>query len=162
MSNEMNDPRVAQLVAELDLHPHPEGGWFRETYRAPASPDGVRAASTAIYFLLSDQSHSRFHRIDADEGWHHYEGDPVRVHILDQSGYRWVDVGPLDGSGVAPQTIVPADAWFAAEVLVGPHGYSLVGCTVAPAFEFERFELAQAAELMVRYPEHAALIERLC
>ena len=162
MSNKTDDPRVVHLVAELELHPHPEGGWFRETYRGPSSPAEGRGASTAIYFLLSYQRHSRFHRIDADEGWHHYEGDVVRIHILDHLGYRWVDVGPLDGSGVAPQAMVPANAWFAAEVLVGPYGYSLVGCTVAPAFEFERFELAHAAELVVHYPEHAALIERLC
>ena len=162
MSTQHDSPRVSQLVEALSLHPHPEGGWFRETYRGAPSLPHERSTSTAIYFLLSQSQHSRFHRIDADEGWHHYEGDVVRVHILDESGYRWVDVGPLDGAGVEPQAMVPAGAWFAAEVLEGDQGFSLVGCTVAPGFEFEHFELATSAELKMHYPEHSLIIDRLC
>lgn len=113
-----------------------------------------------IYFLLSSQDRSRFHRIDADEGWHHYEGDPVRVHILDRGEHRWLDIGPLHEE-IKPQGVVPAGVWFGAEVLAGAHGYALVGCTVAPAFEFSRFELAERGALLSEAPEHSVIIERL-
>ena len=168
--------RVQVLIDTLGLSPHPEGGWYRETYRgAPSGAStsarersgesqsrdkSARGASTMIYFLLSSQDRSRFHRIDADEGWHHYEGDPVRVHILDRGEHRWLDVGQLDGE-VTPQGVIPAGVWFGAEVLAGAHGYALVGCTVAPAFEFSRFELAERSTLLSEAPKHGVIIERL-
>ena len=154
--------RMSKLIEQLNLQPHPEGGWFSETYRGPATQVGARAVSTAIYFLLSRHQHSRFHRIDADECWHYYEGDPVRVHILDKNGYRWIDVGPVDNQGRKPQAIVPARAWFAAETQSHDFGFSLVGCTVAPGFEFDYFELATADALKAAYPNYALLIDRLC
>ena len=162
MSSQLHTPRVQQLIDQLQLQSHPEGGWYRETYRTVMDQDGDRASSTAIYFLLSQSQHSRFHRIDVDEGWHHYEGDPIRIHILDGSGYRWVDLGPLNDAGRAPQVFVPAGAWFAAEVCVAEQGFALVGCTVAPGFDFAHFELAVAEDLTASHPEHTALINRLC
>lgn len=152
--------RVQQLIETLKLTPHPEGGWYRETYRASPEKPESRPASTCIYFLLSSETRSKFHRIDADEGWHHYEGDTVRVHLLSGREHTHLDVGSLSASA-EPQAMVPAGLWFGAEVLPGPHGYALVGCTVAPAFDFNRFELADPDQLIKSMPEHRELIERI-
>ena len=152
--------RAQELIDRLGLLSHPEGGYYRETYRGETVAGCDRGTSTMIYFLLTSDDKSHFHRIDADEGWHHYEGDPIRVHVLDQGEHRWVDVGRLDEE-LRPQALVPAGLWFGAEVLVGSHGYALVGCTVAPAFEFSRFELAERERLLEVYPSHRDLIERL-
>ena len=156
----MSIPMRAQaLVKSLKLQPHPEGGYYRETYRGAPSAEGGRSTSTMIYFLLCADDRSCFHRIDADEGWHHYEGDPVRIHILEQEKYRWIDVGRLEGE-CAPQAMIPAGLWFGAEVLTGPHGYALVGCTVAPGFEFSHFELAERELLINSVPKYKQIIER--
>ena len=152
--------RARSLISRLKLEAHPEGGWFRERYRAEVTSEGERAASTAIYFLLTEGSSSKLHRIDADEGWHHYEGDPIRVHMLEGDEHSSFDLGPL-AEGQEPQGLVPAGRWFGAELLPGAHGYALVGCTVAPAFEFSSFELANRGALLSRYPEHSELIRRL-
>ena len=152
--------RAQALIDQLDLKPHPEGGYYRESYRGAPPAGSARGASTMIYFLLGAGERSRFHRIDADEGWHHYEGDPIRVHILEQSAHRWIDLGRLE-AGITPQALVPAGLWFGAEVLSGPHGYALVGCTVAPAFDFAQFELAEREALIAAAPAHRAVIERL-
>jgi len=152
-----------ERIRQLELLRHPEGGWYRETYRASARVQlggQDRAASTSIYFLLASGEVSNFHRIDADEQWHHYEGAALRLHILDDSGLRQLDVGPLDTPGARPQCWVPAGAWFGAEVL-SDDGYALVGCTVAPGFEFASFELANRPELLARWPAHRDVIERL-
>ena len=152
--------RARSLIDQLQLIAHPEGGWYRERYRAPVSSADERAASTSIYFLLTEGERSKLHRIDADEGWHHYEGDPVRVHSIDRGQHRWFDVGPLL-EGREPQGFVSAGLWFGAELLLGANGYALVGCTVAPAFDFRSFELASQAELLRAYPQHEPLIRRL-
>ena len=156
---ELND-RTQLLIKALKLTRHPEGGWFKETYRAALINDSNRAASTAIYFLLSACDISHFHRIDADEAWHHYEGDPIRVHILDDMGYRTLEIGPWSTEGIEPQGVVPAGAWFCAEVIRGHAGYALVGCTVAPGFEFASFELAKSDALIRQWPSNRELIER--
>lgn len=129
---------AAQVIARLDLKPHPEGGHFRETFRDPRTIDG-RAASTAIYFLLARGERSHWHRIDAVEMWHHYAGAPLILRIADDTGQREVRLGPDLASGEHPQAIVPAQAWQAAETA---GDWTLVGCTVAPGFEFSQFELA--------------------
>ena len=152
--------RVKTLIKELDLLPHPEGGYYRETYRSSVLVEGERSVSTMIYFLLTSDDRSSFHRIDTDEGWHHYEGDTIRIHILDQDDHRWVDVGRFEKE-VTPQALIPAGLWFGAEVLPGSHGYALVGCTVAPGFEFSHFQLAEKDELMMKTPEHKSIIEQL-
>ncbi len=157
----MSKNSIADARAEaLGLTRHPEGGWYKETYRAEHSVGEGRAASTAIYFMLAAGETSALHRIDADEVWHHYEGESLRIHVFDEQGYHSLLLGSLDTPGAAPQHVVRAGAWFGAEV-VGEHGHVLVGCTVAPGFEFEHFELAVQAEMLERWPQHSGVIRRL-
>lgn len=129
---------AAQVIAKLDLKPHPEGGHFRETFRDQHAVGG-RAASTAIYFLLARGDRSHWHRIDAVEMWHYYAGAPLILRIADDAGQRALRLGPDLGAGEQPQAVVPAHAWQAAETA---GDWTLVGCTVAPGFEFSQFELA--------------------
>jgi predicted cupin superfamily sugar epimerase len=135
------------LIRRLALQPHPEGGYYRETYRAAGAvtrADGKRlAASTAIYYLLCDGAWSTWHRIRADELWHFHAGAPLHVHVLaPDGGYRRLRLGnALADEGAEFQGVVPGGSWFAAE-LAEPGGYALAGCTVAPGFEFSEFELA--------------------
>ncbi|HEX2575066.1 MAG TPA: cupin domain-containing protein [Aquihabitans sp.] len=131
-----------QLIERLGLAPHPEGGWYRETWRdAPA--DGGRGAGSAIYFLLAAGERSHWHRVDAAEAWHHYAGDPLELAIADGDHHSvtvlGTDLGTDLAAGREPQAVVPARAWQAARP-TGP--WALVGCTVAPAFDFAGFELA--------------------
>ena len=127
------------VIARLGLQPHPEGGHYRETYRdAPA--DGGRGAATAIYYLLRAGEVSRWHRIDAIEIWHWYAGAPLALSISTEGGaIETHALGPDLAAGQRPQAIVPAGAWQSA---VSTGDWSLVGCTVSPAFEFAGFELA--------------------
>jgi predicted cupin superfamily sugar epimerase len=132
-------PAVADIIARLELKPHPEGGHYRETFRdARTDPDG-RALSTAIYFLLARGERSHWHRIDAMEIWHYYAGSALILQIADDRDQRGVRLGPDLTAGELPQAIVPAQAWQAAE---STGDWTLVGCTVAPGFDFEKFELA--------------------
>jgi predicted cupin superfamily sugar epimerase len=132
---------AADIVRLLDLAPHPEGGHFRETFRDHRRVDGGRSASTAIYFLLARGERSHWHRIDAIEAWHFYAGAPLLLETAAGAGtaVTRVKLGPDLTAGERPQAIVPPGAWQAAESL---GAWTLVGCTVAPGFEFERFELA--------------------
>jgi uncharacterized protein len=132
---------AADIVRLLDLAPHPEGGHFRETFRDHRLFDGGRSASTAIYFLLARGERSHWHRIDAVEAWHFYAGAPLLLETAAGEGtaVTRVKLGPDLAAGERPQAIVPPGAWQAAESL---GAWTLVGCTVAPGFEFERFELA--------------------
>lgn len=131
-----------RLIALLDLQPHPEGGYFRETFRdcgpAPAGRDGNpgRAHSTAIYFLLKAGQASRWHRVDAAETWHFYRGAALELKI----GRQVIVLGPELENGQQPQAVVPPGEWQAARSL---GEYTLVGCTVAPGFEFAHFEMAE-------------------
>lgn len=130
---------AAEVIARLGLAPHPEGGHFRETFRDTRStPDG-RAFSTAIYFLLAAGERSHWHRVDAVETWHHYAGDPLILSIVDDGERRDITLGPDLVAGQFPQAIVPRNAWQAARSL---GAWTLVGCTVAPGFEFSGFTLA--------------------
>ena len=132
---------AAEVVRRLDLSPHPEGGHFRETLRDHRRIDGGRAASTAIYFLLARGERSHWHRIDAVEVWHFYAGAALLLETAasDRATVARVTLGPDLAADERPQAIVPAGTWQAAESL---GIWTLVGCTVAPGFEFERFELA--------------------
>jgi len=131
---------AADVVRLLDLVPHPEGGHFRETFRDPAADPGGRGASTAIYFLLADGEVSAWHRVDATEIWHWHAGAPILLDISEPGGQRSrIRLGPDLAGDERPQGIVPANAWQSARTL---GAWTLVGCTVAPAFEFGRFELA--------------------
>jgi predicted cupin superfamily sugar epimerase len=130
---------AADIIARLELKPHPEGGHYRETFRDPHSEAAGRAFSTAIYFLLARGERSHWHRIDAVEVWHYYAGDALILHIADDSGQRRIRLGPDLAAGEMPQAIVPPQAWQAAETT---GDWTLVGCTVAPGFDFSKFELA--------------------
>jgi uncharacterized protein len=128
----------------LDLEPHPEGGRYRETFRDTATvgfgADPARAASTAIYFLLRAGEVSRWHRVDASEVWHWYAGAPLSLTLADAQGRCGIRLGPDLAAGQRPQAVVPAGAWQQAASL---GDWTLVGCTVAPGFQFAGFELAQ-------------------
>jgi hypothetical protein len=149
---------AAALIARLGLAAHPEGGYYRETYRSPANvetPRGTRSAFTSILFLLTRDSFSAFHRIASDEAWHFYRGDPIAIEILERDGsHRRVELA----AGGPWQTVVPAGAAFASH---GLGDYALVGCDVAPGFDFADFELCDRDALASAYPAHAELIERL-
>lgn len=173
--NSLHDVAAARLIELLGLQPHPEGGYYRETYRSGArvqAAAGARSVSTAIYYLLEAPAHSAWHRIAADEMWHFYAGDRLDVHVLEEDGrLTTLRLGyPLVDPDCGFQAVVPAGRWFAAELGRVPDGqragngaspFALVGCTVAPGFEFSEFELADCAALMARYPQHVSIIRRL-
>lgn len=142
------------MVRRLGLRPHPEGGYYAETFRSPLRltlPDGrVRSASTAIHYLLPPDAWSTWHRVRADEVWHHYDGAALRLHRL--------GVGDVVLDRRTPQAVVSAGVWQAAEPIGGA---TLCGCTVAPGFEFEDFELGGTERLVREFPAEAALIRRL-
>ena len=159
--------RIEDLVENLGLVPHPEGGYYRETYRADGSfdlsnntdYDGERNYATAIYFLLTEGNFSAWHRIKQDEVWHFYSGSPLAVHAISQEGeYSKTLLGQSTGKGEVFQYVVPGGHWFASESL---GAFSLVGCTVSPGFDFKDFELAKREELQVLFPEHRRIIEDL-
>jgi uncharacterized protein len=134
------EPTAADIIARLELRPHPEGGYYRETFRDCRADAQARACSAAIYFLLSRGDRSHWHRIDAAEVWHYYAGSALSLQIAHDGCTRHsVKLGPDLAGGERPQAIVPASAWQCAETT---GDWTLVGCTVAPGFEFANFELA--------------------
>jgi predicted cupin superfamily sugar epimerase len=157
-------------IKKLNLLPHPEGGYFRQTYRADLvilrealTPNftGARAASTAIYFLLDAENFSAFHRIRSDELWHFYAGNSLEIHVIDPNGtYSRLLLGNNPDAGESFQAVVKAGCWFASRVQ-NPKSFALVGCTVAPGFDFEDFELAKRFYLSQLFPQHKCLIEDL-
>jgi uncharacterized protein len=158
-------------IEKLELTGHPEGGYFKENYRAKeqiapqALPERFKSArdfSTAIYFLLEGNDFSAFHRIKQDELWHFYQGGPLLVHVIAPNGeYSQLKVGSNFEQGEQFQAVVKAGSWFASE-LADKSSFALVGCTVAPGFDFEDFELAEAQKLAKEFPRHEPLIRRLC
>jgi uncharacterized protein len=133
---------AAEVIACLELRPHPEGGYYRETFRDSRADAQGRACSTAIYFLLTRGEPSQWHRIDATEIWHYYAGSSLTLSIAHEGcAPHMVRLGPDIARGERPQAIVPASAWQTAETT---GDWTLVGCTVAPGFEFAKFELAPA------------------
>jgi predicted cupin superfamily sugar epimerase len=132
---------AAEVMRLLELEPHPEGGHFRQTFRDELTVAGTRAASTAIYFLLARGERSRWHRIDTVEIWHYHAGAPLELQIAASaaSAVERLTLGADLASGARPQAIVPARAWQSAQSL---GDWTLVGCTVAPGFEYGRFEMA--------------------
>jgi len=153
------------------MQPHPEGGWYKETYRAdeqveaahlPARFRGSRSFSTAIYFMLEGHHFSAFHRIKSDEVWHFYEGGPLHVYVINEQGnLQIIKLGRNPDEGEVFQGVVMAGCWFASRPCSGT-AFSLVGCTVAPGFDFTDFELAKGEELSQQYPQHTELIMELC
>lgn len=157
-------------IEKLNLQHHPEGGWFAETYRAkeiiahealPEQYNGARSISTAIYFLLTSDEFSAFHRLKSDEIWHFYTGSTVVVVTIDSKGQRKdMRLGGNPERGDSFQAILPAGVWFGAYV-EEPTAFVLVGCTVAPGFDFADFELAQRDDLLRLFPKHGDIIRRL-
>jgi len=131
---------AADIIARLELRPHPEGGHYRETFRDAGSDAQGRSRSTAIYYLLRRGERSHWHRIDAVEVWHYYSGAALTLQIANEGcGPHTIKLGPDVAAGERPQAIVPIDAWQSAE---STGDWTLVGCTVAPGFEFAKFEMA--------------------
>jgi uncharacterized protein len=161
---------AAYWIDRLGLTRHPEGGWFRETYRSqeeiardalPARFTGARSFATAIHFLLTGDDFSALHRIASDELWHFHAGSALVIHIIASDGsYRVERLGSDPEQGEQFQVVVEAGAWFGAEV-IAPDGYALVGCTVAPGFDFADFEMGGREELLAIYPHCAEAINRL-
>jgi predicted cupin superfamily sugar epimerase len=161
--------KAKDIIQQLNLQPHPEGGYFRETYRSsgeiPAQAlssdyQGNRNYSTAIYFLLTSEKFSAFHRIKQDEIWHFYDGSPVRIHMISEDGkYSSVVVGRDLSADQVPQYVVEGGVWFAAEV-VENNTFSFVGCTVSPGFDFQDFEMPSRQELVEMYPDLEAVIKK--
>jgi hypothetical protein len=169
-------PRVAEIIASLGMQPHPERGYYVETYRAAAAvtapadlrreQPASRSAGTAIYFLVTRaQPATHLHRLLSDEIFHLYEGGPLDVLRLreEADGRRHGEVARLGlglAAGERPQLVIPAGTWFAAELAAGA-SHCLIGCTVAPGFDFADFELAAGPELAQRFPAHAERIARM-
>jgi predicted cupin superfamily sugar epimerase len=157
-------------IQNFGLQPHPEGGYFKETYRSkelinqdclPEKFEGDRNISTAIYYLLERGNFSAFHRIKSDECWHFYAGETLLVHIITTSGsYTCIKLGNRINEGEMFQYVVPAGAWFAAEP-AATTSFAFVGCTVAPGFDFEDFEMADKRTLLNHYPLNSDVINRL-
>ena len=160
---------VTDIIETLELQPHPEGGYFRETYRSdeiipqealPSVFDGSRNYSTSIYYLLQSGDFSAFHKIRQDEIWHFYLGSPVELYMISETGLLTKTIVGNDvGNGQVPQFIVPKDYWFAAFVKE-KNSYSLVGCTVAPGFDFRDFTMASRKALIELFPKHQDIITR--
>jgi predicted cupin superfamily sugar epimerase len=160
-----------QLIQQYDLQPHPEGGWYKETYRSgeyisgDALPErfaGNRAFSTAIYFLLEQGNFSAFHKIKSDECWHFYAGYPLLIYVLQPHGHlNIIQLGQDILAGQVFQFTVPANCWFASRPAEGSR-FCFVGCTVAPGFDFADFEMADSNTLSAIYPGHETTISNLC
>jgi predicted cupin superfamily sugar epimerase len=158
-------------IEKYGLSPHPEGGYYAETYRAtenvphealPGRFTGDRSFSTGIYFLLESQNFSAFHRIKADEMWHFYAGEALDIFVIDQETgqLQIIKLGNNPENGETFQAVVPAGAWFGSRP-AKDSAYALVGCTVAPGFDFADFEMAERAALQMQFPELTQIIQEL-
>jgi predicted cupin superfamily sugar epimerase len=157
-------------IQKLELKPHPEGGSYRQTYQSdlvlpkeslPPNFTGSRTAATAIYFLLEAENFSAFHRLRSDELWHFYLGGALLVHVIEADGrYFEIQLGSDPEAGEVFRAAVKAGCWFASQVKDGK-SFALVGCTVAPGFDFEDFELARREQLVKSYPQHRELIDQM-
>jgi predicted cupin superfamily sugar epimerase len=161
---------AAFYIKHLGLQPHPEGGYYKETYRSegvvPATAlkdfPGERNYSTAIYYLLEHGDFSAFHKIKSDECWHYYAGDTLLIHVLyNDKNYWCIQLGAAIDKDELLQFVVPANTWFAAEC--GANSQFVVsGCTAAPGFDFSDFEMADKVNLLSAFPDQKELIDRLC
>lgn len=166
----MSDRNAEYWIQTLKLTPHAEGGAFAETYRSgfifrksdlPSGFQGDRNASTAIYFLLKEGQYSAFHRIASDEMWHFYAGSPLKIYEIRKNGALIVHVlGNDPEKGQTFQCLVEAGSWFGSRNET-PGSFTLCGCTVAPGFDFEDFELASGRQLSQEYPQHSEIIAAL-
>ena len=156
-------------IRELNLQPHPEGGYFREAYRSeektedlPERYNGARCFATSIYFLVKADKFSAFHRIKSDETWHFYSGSPLKVYILHgRNEIQEVLLGKDPFKKEVLQYTIRRGEWFAAKAEM-ESGFSLTGCTVAPSFEFDDFEMGEYEKLSVIFPSHTLLLKKFC
>lgn len=158
-----------QWISSLNLKPHPEGGYFKEVYRSDeiinnTSLDtrylGIRSVSTSIYFLLDGNQFSAFHKIKSDELWHFYDGSAIKIYIISEDGNLVMKkLGIALEENEVPQIVISKNHWFAAEA-IDKNSFSLVGCTVAPGFDFNDFELGKKKDLINKYPEHKEIIKK--
>lgn len=159
--------KVEKIIKELGLIPHPEGGYYKSTYRSKgeinknslhSDYNGNRNYSTCIYFLLTSETFSAFHKIKQDEIWHFYDGSPIVLHTISEIGkHSEFIIGRNLAEGQTPQLIVPGNNWFAAKI-TNKDDYALVGCTVSPGFNFDDFILPKRTELILKFPQHKKLI----
>ena len=155
-----------KLIQTLDLKPHPEGGFYKETYRGSSVIEvgnhKMRNTSTAIYYLLKDEDKSHFHKVLSDEIWLYHQGETIEIYEMDNSGNLIIHHLGIDiQNGEVPQIVIPKNHWFAAKIK-NHIGYCLVSCIVAPGFEFEDFVLANKQDLLIQYPQHLDVIEQMC
>ena len=155
---------VSEIIDELGLVAHPEGGYYKRMYESVVEVEiegRKRPCCTGIYYLLTGDSFSSFHRLKMEEVWHFYGGDPLLLSVIDEEGQL---IQPVLGmeliKGQRPQIVIPTNCWFGGQVL-NPDGYTLVGCTVTPGFDFTDFELGSSTDLIKKYPGHHQLIEKL-
>lgn len=154
-----------EYIRHLELIPHPEGGYYRETYRSSemiTTTRGQRSTGTVIFFMLESDNFSSFHRLGSDETWYFHAGQPTWLYLLshDKGLTQYLVGSPIKEGGVL-QVTIPAGTWFAAEVADGGV-YTLISCSVSPGFEFSEFEMASSEALMTEFPEQAELAGRLC
>jgi uncharacterized protein len=152
--------RINELIEQLALLPHPEGGYYKETYRSSETIDGEQCMMTSILFLLTSENASNFHRIQSDEHWYFHEGSPLIVHVIGESGHEQKQLGLDLSAGQSPYHLVKKQDIFGSEVQE-TNSYSLVSCAVAPGFMFRDFELFTRQELLDQYPQHEEIICRL-
>lgn len=158
------------IINKFDLIEHPEGGFYKETYRSEGIIEnknlvsnfiGDRNYSTCIYFLLTSEKFSAFHKINQDEIWHFYKGTTLKLHMISPKGdYSFIFIGNNLKNNEEPQFTVPAGYWFAAEILQD-NSYAFTGCTVAPGFDFKDFILPKREELTTLFPQHTDIITKL-
>ncbi|MFD3450052.1 cupin domain-containing protein [Microbacteriaceae bacterium 4G12] len=157
-------------ISQLGLLAHPEGGYYKQTYQSEESItskelsvtyEGNRTLSTSIYFLLTNDHVSHFHRLKSDEIWYFHDGSPLTVHVIHENGqYEQMKLGLEIENGEKPQVIVPKNSIFGSTVDL-PNSYALVGCMVSPGFDFVDFELFQREELLSQYPQYKEIITKL-
>jgi len=157
--------KASHYIQQLQLHPHPEGGFYKETYRAETlvevdSFQGTRNVSTAIYFLLEGKHKSHFHTIKSDELWFYHDGATLEIFVLEQTGLKVILLGKNAVAGEVLQAVIPAHVWFASKVK-NNEGFVLVSCTVSPGFSFEDFKMAKKKELQKEFPFAIEVIEEM-
>jgi predicted cupin superfamily sugar epimerase len=160
LSVDQLNKRTKELIEELDLKPHPEGGFYKETYRSVDSLEGERSLMTSIYFLLTSEHVSHFHRIKSDEHWYFHEGSSLTVHLLNDKGHQELKLGSDLSTGESFYHLVPKNTIFGSTV-DNQNGYALVSCVVAPGFDFRDFELLDSEYLLERYPNEEKIIRKL-
>lgn len=166
----MQSNKVEYWVSNLGMSPHPEGGYYKETFQSEeqisdneltVNFEGKRKLYTSIYFLLTSDDVSHFHRLKSDELWYYHGGSPLSIHVIDESGeYKEIKLGMNLAAGEVPQVLVKKNSIFGSSVLE-MDTFSLVGCMVSPGFEFQDFELFTQKELMKDYPQHKEIIMKL-